>query len=90
MLTYFFGELAVGCCHFDWVNNLREHIVVDDIIGVQVMSERDKGEGNLEWASVMEDCKRELSCACQKMAKAVGWQPGQPYRLHAPKPGEER
>ena len=34
------------------------------------MSERDGGEGNLEWASVMEECKKELSCVCQKMAQA--------------------
>ena len=63
---------------------------MDDIIRVQVMSERDRGEGDLEWGRVMEECKRELSCVCIKMAKAVGWQPGRPCRPHAPKPGEQR
>ena len=32
-------------------------------------------EGDLEWAGVMEECRKELSCVCQKMAQAVGWQP---------------
>ena len=54
------------------------------------MSERDADESDLEWASVMEECKRELSCVCQKMAQAAGWQPGRPYRPHAPEPGEQR
>ena len=54
------------------------------------MSERDRGKGDLEWASMMEDCKRELPCVCQKMAQAAGWQPGRPCRPHAPKPGEQR
>ena len=51
----------------------------------QVMSERDTDEGDLEWASVMEECRRELSCVCQKMAQAVGWQPGRSCRPHATK-----
>ena len=72
------------------MDNLREHIGVDQIIRQQVMSERDVDEGNLEWAGVMEECRRELSCVCQKMAQAVGWQPGRPYRPHAPKPGKQR
>ena len=54
------------------------------------MSERDAAEGDLEWASIMEECRRELSCMCQKMAQAVGWQPGRPCRPHAPKPGEQK
>ena len=54
------------------------------------MSERDGGEGDLEWCSVMEECKRELSCVGIKMAQAVGWQPRRPCRPHAPKPGEKR
>ena len=62
----------------------------DGIIQVQVMSERDGGEGDLEWAGVMEECKRELSCVCQKMAQAVSWQPWRPCRPHAPKSGEQR
>ena len=90
MLTCFFAALAVRCRHFDWLDNLREHIAVDEIIRVQVMSERDGGKGDLECCSVMEECKRELSCVCIKMAEAVGWQPGRPYRPHAPKPGEQR
>ena len=52
------------------------------------MSERDRGD--LEWCGVIEECKRELSCVCIKMAQAVGWQPGRPCRPHAPKPGEQR
>ena len=54
------------------------------------MSERDADEGDLEWAGVIEECRRELSCVCQKMAQAVGWQPGRPYMPHAPKLGEQR
>ena len=54
------------------------------------MSERDADEGDLEWAGVMEECRREFSCVCQKMAQAVGWQPGRPCRPHAPKLGEQR
>ena len=53
------------------------------------MSERDGGEGDLEWCGVMEECKRELACVCIKMAQAVGWQPGRPCRPHAPKPCEQ-
>ena len=90
VLTCFLVVFAIGCRHFDWLDNLREHIAVDEIIQVQIMSERDGGEGNLEWAGVMEECKRELSCVCIKMAQAVGWQPGRPCRPHAPKPGEQR
>ena len=63
---------------------------MDEIIRQQVMSERDANEGDLEWAGVMEECRRELSCVCQKMAQAVGWQPGRPWRPHAPRPGEQR
>ena len=72
MLTCFLAALAVGCRHVDWLDNLREHIAVDEIIRVQVMSERDGGEGNSEWCGVMEECKRELLCVCIKMAEAVG------------------
>ena len=53
------------------------------------MSESDVGEGDLEWASIMEECRRELSCMCQKVAQAASWQPGRPYRPHAHKPGEQ-
>ena len=35
---------------------------MDQIIQQQVISERDADEGDLEWASVMEECRRELSC----------------------------
>ena len=89
-MTCFLAALGVGCRHFNWLDNLREHIAVDEIIRVQVMSERDGGEGNSEWCGVMEECKRELSCVCIKMAQAVGWQPGRPCRPHAPRPGEQR
>ena len=61
---------------------------MDYTIRVQVMSERDGGEGDLEWVGVMKECKRELSYACQKMAEAIGWLPRRPCRPHAPKPGE--
>ena len=54
------------------------------------MSERDGGEGDLEWGGMMEECKRELLCVCIKMAEAVGWQPRRPCRPHDPKPGEQR
>ena len=36
--------------------------MVEDIIRVQVMSERNGGEGDLEWTGVMKECKGELSC----------------------------
>ena len=54
------------------------------------MGEKDGGEGDLEWAGVMEECKRELSCVRQKMAQAVGWQPQRPCRPHATKLGKQR
>ena len=54
------------------------------------MSERDAGEGDLKWAGIMEECRRELSCASQKMAQAAGWQLGRSCRPHTPKPSEQR
>ena len=57
---------------------------------MQVISERDASEGDLGWANAMEEYKRELSCVCQKMAQAIGWQPGRPCRPHAPKLGEQK
>ena len=39
---------------------------------------------------MMEECKRELSCVCIKMAEATAWQSGRPFRPHAPKLGEQR
>ena len=63
---------------------------MDQIIQQQFMSERDADKGDLEWAGVMEKCRRELSCVYQKMGQAVGWQPGRHCRPHAPKPGEQR
>ena len=63
---------------------------MDEVIRVQVMSERDAGEDDLEWAGIMEKCRRELSCMCQKMTQAAGSQPGRPCRPHATKPGEQR
>ena len=59
-----FRAFAVRCHHFDWLDNLREHIRVDQIIQRQVMSERDANEGNLVWAGVIEECRRELSYIC--------------------------
>ena len=64
MLTKLFGAFALGCRHFDWLDNLREHIGVDQIIRQQVMSERDTDEGDLELGRVMEECRRELSWVC--------------------------
>ena len=63
---------------------------MDEIIRVQVMRERDGGEGDLEWVGVMEECKRKLSCVCQKMAQAIGWQPRRPCRPYASKSDEQR
>ena len=63
---------------------------MDDIIRVEVMSERDANEGDLKSADIMEECRRELSCVCQKTAQAIGWQLGRPCRPHAPKPSEQR
>ena len=63
---------------------------MDQIIRKQVMSERDADEGDLEWARIMKECRRELSYVCQKMAQDVGWQPGRPYKPHVPKLGEQR
>ena len=40
--------------------------------------------------TTMKECRRELSCVCQKMVQAAGWQHGRPYRPHAPKPSEQR
>ena len=64
--------LASRTRHFDWLDNLREHVDVYGIMRVQVISERDAGEGDLEWASIMEEHKRELLCVCQKMAQLIG------------------
>ena len=72
------------------MDNLREHIGVDQIIRQQVVSEKDTDKGDLEWASIMEDCSRELSCVSQKMAPAVAWQLGRPCRPHTPKLGKQR
>ena len=80
----------MGCCHFDWLDRLREHIGVDEIIQIQVMSERDAGKDNLKQASIMEECRRELPCVCKEMAQAIRWQPGRPCRAHTPKPREQR
>ena len=43
-----FCVLVVGSRHSDWLDNLQCHIDIDEIIRVQVMSEGDTGEGNLE------------------------------------------
>ena len=67
-----FWGVAIGCRHFDWLDNLREHIVVNAIIRMQFMSESDADQRDLEWAGVMEECKMELPYVCQKIAKAVG------------------
>ena len=89
VLTWFLAALAVGCCHFDWLDNLREHIAVDEIIRVQVMSERDGGKSDSEWCGVMEESKMELSCVCIKMAQdSLVGNLGDPVGRMPPKPGE--
>ena len=90
MLTLNFSVFAVASRSFDWLSNLQRHVDVERIIRQQVMSEREPEEGDVQWGGLMEECKRELSCVCQKMAQRVGWQPGRPFRAHAPKPGEGR
>ena len=54
------------------------------------MSERDLSEGDLEWAGIVEEFRRELPYVCQKMDQAAGWQPERPFRPHAPQPGKQR
>ena len=54
------------------------------------MSETDAGKGDLTWAGIMEECRRELSCVYKEMVQAASWQPGRPCRPHAPKPSEQR
>ena len=63
---------------------------MDEIIRVQVMSERDAGEGDLKWAIIMEECRRELSCVDKEMAQTASWQSWRPCRPHTPKPGKQR
>ena len=46
MLTEYFSVLAIGSRHFEWIDNLRRHINVDEIIRLEMMSERDAGKGN--------------------------------------------
>ena len=90
MLTLNFSVFAVASRSFDWLSNLQRHVDVERIIRQQVMSEREPEEGDVQWGGLLEECKRELSCVCQKMAQRVGWRPGRPFRAHAPKPGEGR
>ena len=52
------------------------------------MSERDAGKGDLKWAGIMEEFKRELSCDYKEMAQTIGGQLGRPCRSHTPKPNE--
>ena len=73
VLTYRFGVLAGGRRHFDWLDSLRGHISVNEIMQVQEMSERDANRGDLQWGGVTEECKIELSCVRQKVAQSVGW-----------------
>ena len=63
---------------------------MDEIIRVQVINEREKVEGDLQWDNIIKERRMELSCVYQKMAQIVGWQLGRPCRLHAPKPSEQR
>ena len=45
---------------------------MDEITQVQIMRERNTSEGDLEWARVMEECKRELLCVRHKMPHYSG------------------
>ena len=45
---------------------------------MQIMSETDAGEGDLKWAGIMEECKRELSCVCQRWPKPLVGNLGDP------------
>ena len=78
VLTEFFREFAIGCRHFDWLDNLREHIGVDQIIRQQVMRERDTDEGDLEWAGVMEECRMELYVCVKRWPKPLVGNLGDP------------
>ena len=68
MLREYLCVLALGSHNFDWLDNLRRHINVNEIIRVQVMSERDTSECNLERGGIMEECKRDSPCVCQQLA----------------------
>ena len=46
------------------MDNLGEHIGVDESTRVQFMSESDGGKSVLEWAGVMEERKSNLLCVC--------------------------
>ena len=60
---------------------------MDEIVRVQITSERDAGEDDLKWAGIMEECRRELSCVGPKLL--VG-NLGDPVGRMPPKPGEQR
>ena len=51
---------------------------MDEIIRVQVMSERDAGEGSLEWANVMEECNRESHVCTKRWPKPLVGNLGDP------------
>ena len=83
----YFCAFRKGSRHFDWLANLREHIEVEEIVRKQILSERGEDEGSEAWGGLMEECKRELTCVCKKMAQSVGWRPGRPGRWFPPQPG---
>lgn len=43
------------------MDSLRDHVYVDEIIRVEMMSERDASDSDFEWGGAIEECKRELS-----------------------------
>ena len=79
---------SIASRHFDWLDNLRKHIEVDDVIRKQILSERAAGEAS--WGGVIEECKRELVCVCRTMAEDACWRPGRPDRWFAPRPGQDK
>ena len=82
----YFCALGKGSRHFDWLDNLRQHMEVDEIIRKKVLSERGDNEDDEAWGGPLEECKRELTCVCKKMAQTAGWRPGRPRRAPDPRP----
>lgn len=52
-------------------------IDVDAVVRDHVLRERED-EADLQWAGIIEECKRELVCTCIRVATRAGWRPGRP------------
>lgn len=50
-----------------------------------MLSGRDPDASGVEWAGLMEKCKRELLCVYRQMVQIVGWRSTRPSRGHVPK-----